>query len=718
MSLYLRAANERDKKKLFDWANETQTRANSFHQEKISWEDHTEWYDRVMQAEDVLLYIAMDFMKPVGQVRLNIEGGVGRISYSVDEECRGDHLGQKMLALLEKEASGKVTRLIAEVKPDNMASRRIFEKLGYELCIGQGEGLDMDGSGHQEMVVYCKDLDAAKTGAASENDQEAAEQNRNGQNAAMFPAMKKREPQFEILRVVAMLMVILLHYLSKGGLLADPAGNMRLSDWAFWGLEALCLVCVNVYVLISGYFFIENRFRLGKIAGLWCQVFFYSVVIAAVCMATGIADYRQYFDLYNLQFFAFPIVNGHYWFATAYLLMYLFSPFMNYAVKEMSRRQLQLVILLLLVPFSFVKSVLPLPLTVDDCGNSFIWFLCLYLIAAYIRLYGIPFLERKGRALMTYLLSAAGILAALALAAFLNRRTGHYEYALEIPLHYNFIFILTGSLGLFYCFQTWKVKENALVRYLVRIAPYTFGVYLLHEHLLLRYWWPETFKVSEAYGVARIVHLFLTVILLFAAGILLDILRSLLFLGMDKLIVIALKIYYAKQEAMDYLIFGFLATLVNWIAYGAGAFGPLSSGVDWIAGRICDLGLLAAAYDPLESAKIIVANIFAWIVSVLFAYWTNRTWVFRSQIHGTKAILKEFAAFVSARVTSLLVETALLYLLVDWLRVNDMISKIFLSFVTVALNYIFSKLWIFKKKDNSAVPHEDGKVRERRDMGK
>lgn len=699
MSLYLRPANDRDREQIFDWANESQTRANSFHQEKISWEDHVKWYDHIMHTEDVKLYIAMDFMKPVGQIRLNIEDHVGRISYSVDEECRGEHLGQKMLALLEKEAAGKITRLTAEVKPENAASKRTFEKLGYKLCEGQETDQELSTYEPQEKVVYSKELNVKKDSAAPEKKSDKKKE----------AAVRKREPQFEILRVIAMLMVIVLHYLSKGGLLADPSGDMSFSDWAFWGLEALCLVCVNVYVLISGYFFAENRFRLGKIAGIWCQVFFYSVVIAAVCMATGIADYRQYFDLFNLQFFVFPISNGHYWFATAYLLLYLFSPIMNIAIQGMGRKQHRLVILLLLIPFCFIKSVLPLKIMVDDCGNSFIWFLCLYLIAAYIRKYGIPFLEKKGRAWVLYLLSAAGILVSLAVAASFNRWTGHYEYALEIPLHYNFIFVLTGSLGLFYCFKTWKVKENALVRFLVRIAPYTFGVYLLHEHLLLRYWWPEIFGVSEAYGAARVIHLILTVIFIFTAGILVDILRSLLFLGIDKLMVIALKIYYANREAMDYLIFGFLATLVNWVAYGIGVRGPLSAGTDWIAGKICDLGLLSATYDPMESAKIIVANVFAWIVAVLFAYWTNRTWVFRSQIHGAKGVLKEFAAFVSARITSLLVETALLYLLVDWLRIGDIVSKILLSFVTIALNYIFSKLWIFKKKNNSGEIHEESR---------
>ncbi len=656
MSLYLRAANQRDIKKIFEWANEEETRANSFHTEKISWEDHSAWYQKVLQSDDVTLYIAMDFMKPVGQVRLQTEGSAGLISYSVDADCRGGHIGQRMLALLEKEAAGKVTKLCAEVKPDNMASRHIFERLGYQ------KSMDDDGS----RIIYTKCLEDAEKQPEKET----------------F-VRRKREPEFEILRVLAMLMVILLHYLSKGGLLADPAGTMTAADKIFWVLEALSIVCVNVYVLISGYFLVESRFRLGRIAAVWCQVFFYSVVVAAVCMGLGIADYRQYIDFYNLQFFVFPVINGHYWFATAYLLMYLFSPLFNYAVKGMKKKQLQILIFVLLIPFCFAKSLLPIPLTTDDFGNGFVWFLCLYLIAAYVRLYGIPFFDKKGRPLLTYLFSAAGILLSLAAAVFLNRQTGHYAHALTVPLNYNFIFVLTGSLGLFYCFKNLRIKENALVRYLVRIAPYTFGVYLLHEHLLLRYWWPKVFRVSETYGWARGFHMLFCILILFSAGILADLLRSLLFRGIDKLIVIALKIYYAKREAMDYLIFGGLATAVNWLAY-----------------TICAYGFLVPVFGAYDTERIMVSNVIAWVAAVLFAYWTNRTFVFCSMVHGTKAVAKEFAAFISARIASFAIESILLYLMVDWLAINDLISKILISVVTIVLNYIFSKLWIFKKKDN------------------
>lgn len=653
MSLYLRSANERDMRKIFDWANDDVTRANSFHTEKITWEEHEAWYRKVMESEDVKLYVAMDFMKPVGQVRLNLENETGVISYSVDEDYRGRHIGQKMLMLLEKEAAGKVKRLTAKVKAENAASIRIFECLGYQV---QPES-------DEHTVVYMKDLE-----------------NTDSTIASMKNTEHHREPSFEILRVVAMLMVILLHYLSKGGLLADPASAMSGSDKAFWVLEALSVVCVNVYVLISGYFLTESRFKLGKVAYLWCQVFFYSIVVAAVAMAVGIVDYHQYMDLFNLQFLVFPIVNGHYWFATAYILMYIFSPFMSHAVRNMKKENLAWLICLLLIPCCLAKSVLPVPLKADDLGNGVVWFLCLYLIAAYIRLYGIPFLEKKFMPLITYCLSAVLILTSLAAAAAVVRLTGSYQYALEIPMHYNFIFVLTGALGLFYCFKNLKVKDNILVRYLVRIAPYTFGVYLLHEHLFIRYWWVDAMKVSESYGAARILHILLCVVIIFTVGILVDFLRSLLFKVFDKLIVIALRIYYAKQEAMDYLIFGVFATVVNWVVYLACAY------------------IFFTSVFGDKTVRAMAANVTAWVAAVLFAYWTNRTFVFRSHITGFKEIMKEFVSFVSARIVTFLIESLMFFVMIDWLHINDLISKLIISIVVIILNYVFSKLWIFKKK--------------------
>ena len=78
----------------------------------------------------------------------------------------------------------------------------------------------------------------------------------------MISSKKDKNISYEILRVVSMLMVITLHYLVKGGLLRESLVGASASEGVFWFLEAACLCCVNVYVLISGYFLTESNFKI------------------------------------------------------------------------------------------------------------------------------------------------------------------------------------------------------------------------------------------------------------------------------------------------------------------------------------------------------------------------------------------------------------------------------------------------------------------------
>ena len=78
----------------------------------------------------------------------------------------------------------------------------------------------------------------------------------------------------------------------------------------------------------------------------------------------------------------------HYWFATAYMILYLLTPILSAAVKKMEKKQLQTVIVVLLLFFSVAKSVIPILIPTDHYGYDFGWFICLFLIASYIRLYG------------------------------------------------------------------------------------------------------------------------------------------------------------------------------------------------------------------------------------------------------------------------------------------------------------------------------------------
>ena len=90
-----------------------------------------------------------------------------------------------------------------------------------------------------------------------------------------------------------------------------------------------------------------------------------------------------------------------------------------------------------------------------------------------------------------------------------------------------------------------------------------------------------------------------------------------------------------------------------------------------------------------------IATVISWILAVSFAYITNKTFVFQSK---EKNVLKEFAKFIASRLTSLLIELLSMYVLVDIIKINDKISKLIVQFIVLVLNYLFSKLIVFKKE--------------------
>lgn len=497
-------------------------------------------------------------------------------------------------------------------------------------------------------------------------------------NAATTKASRDAGP--ELLRIIAMLMVIMLHYLSKGEVIGLGDTSMPLNKIGFWIVEALSIVSVNVYVLISGYYLVKKEFKISRLVELWCQVFFYSVVIATVAVVTGIVPFSEYANLYNVQFLTLPVTSGHYWFATAYVIMYIMSPVLAVAARNMTKKQLGLTVLLLLIPLSLANTLLPYGMPGNDLGNSFVWFIELFLIAAYIRLHGIKLLNSRLLSASLYIGSALGIV--LSRYCFLKLHVKvPSDHLISLATNYNYILVLAGALGLFGFFKDVKLKDGFIKRLIIDIAPYTFGVYLLHEHVALRYRWPKWLHVSESMGAMRIVHMIGTILLIFCIGVLVDMIRSVLFSLIKKVINWGLGIYYKNQEVWNYLIFGGLATVVNWIAYVVCAYGLLLS--------VC----------KASTTRYMVASVIAWVAAVLFAYVTNRTIVFKSEVKGFGPRLKEFAEFVGARVLSFVVELIMFYIMIDKLGIMDIIAKLVVGIVVIILNYIFSKLWIFKKRD-------------------
>ena len=127
----------------------------------------------------------------------------------------------------------------------------------------------------------------------------------------------------------------------------------------------------------------------------------------------------------------------------------------------------------------------------------------------------------------------------------------------------------------------------------------------------------------------------------------------------------------AHWDVVVYLVFGVLTTVVNYLVYL-----PL---YNW-------MGISAA-----------VSNIAAWVVAVAFAFLTNKPFVFQSHDWSRKTVLPELSKFVSCRVASGAMETAIIFLTVDLMQWNGNIWKLITSVLVVMLNYFASKLLVFLK---------------------
>lgn len=124
-------------------------------------------------------------------------------------------------------------------------------------------------------------------------------------------------------------------------------------------------------------------------------------------------------------------------------------------------------------------------------------------------------------------------------------------------------------------------------------------------------------------------------------------------------------------DLLAYLFFGALTTVVNYLIY---------------------LPCLNVLHFSAAAS-----NVIAWVGAVAFAYLTNKPFVFKSHDWSAKTVLPELTKFVSCRVGSGLAETLILLVAVDWLHGNGNIWKLITSVLVVVLNYVASKLFVFKK---------------------
>ncbi len=134
----------------------------------------------------------------------------------------------------------------------------------------------------------------------------------------------------------------------------------------------------------------------------------------------------------------------------------------------------------------------------------------------------------------------------------------------------------------------------------------------------------------------------------------------------------AKELFFKYKEMISYLFFGVLTTAVDFVSY-----------------------YLLTRLFSLEQN---VANILSQIVAIIFAYITNKLFVFEDKSMDIKSLLSQFATFASLRTVTLVLNSGMFFVMGNLMNINDIITKVVVSVVVIILNYIFSKLIVFRKK--------------------
>ena len=289
----------------------------------------------------------------------------------------------------------------------------------------------------------------------------------------------------DLLRSLSMFMVVVLHVLGQGGILAalDAAPVRGGSFVLCWLLELACYCAVDCFGLISGYVSQSQVFEREKNFATWAQVAFWSAGITLLfrLFVPGTTRFR------DVGKACFPAITRQYWYFTAYFGLMFFIPFLNILLHHLDRAQTKSLMTALLVLFSLLPTVLDRDLFFTKAGYTLLWLTVLYLLGACVRK-----LDLLGRlpgwaCLAGYLLC---VLTALGLKLLFRPGPGPLPpmgrfLRPDLLVSYTSPAVLFSALFLLALFRKLRVPAGLPARTVGFLAPLAFGVYLIHTHPLV-----------------------------------------------------------------------------------------------------------------------------------------------------------------------------------------------------------------------------------------
>lgn len=329
---------------------------------------------------------------------------------------------------------------------------------------------------------------------------------------------KRRNSAFELMRLVAMFMIVWGHCMIATAKDTEP--YLGTTDNIGWFVGAFTVCAVNLFFLLTGYYAKADYGRRGKLVNIWIKTIFYSFGIFLIY-----AIIKHEFNIKDTLGFLFPILTKKYWYMQVYVVLALFTPYIASLLDTLDSKRHLALILIMIVFFSLHQSFIKVAMTLDQSqGYGIIWAVVMFIIGNYICRYGRPFAVKisKWLYLCAYVLCSIAIFISNYLIVRFNIAGGVVSrgnfYA------YNSISVFVQSIALFLFFVSLSENDysNKAINF---VGKNTLAIYLISAHpVLLWPLWTEIFCVQQLVDnpIAYIIVSFLLTLLTIFACVFID----------------------------------------------------------------------------------------------------------------------------------------------------------------------------------------------------
>lgn len=287
---------------------------------------------------------------------------------------------------------------------------------------------------------------------------------------------KERNYGIDALRILSMFMVVVLHIFNNGGVL-NASGRFTSQYEVGWLFQNATFCAVDVYAIISGYVWVNAKYRYRNIIELWLQVIFYTVSITAL-FAIFLPSSVSFIEWIKALF---PVMFKQYWYFSSYFALFLFIPLLNIIFEKIEKRKLLIFIGIILFFFGGVQTLFFSDAFGTNNGYSTIWLMILYLVGGYIGKYGIFKNTKPAKFIIGYLIMVfLTWLSKLCIELLTLRILGEVRAGNSF-IRYESPFVFMSAIFLFLFFSNIKIS-SVWKRIIAFVSPMSFGVYLVHTH--------------------------------------------------------------------------------------------------------------------------------------------------------------------------------------------------------------------------------------------